>query len=89
MQLGFHLGLEQLEQSYPKSCCLYMGYAFLVGLSYLASVQEDVPSATEVCYAGVGANRAGVGALPSQRRRGRDCERGSQRVGAKTEMLSE
>ena len=44
MQLGLHVGPEQLEQGYVKSCCLYAGYIFLTGLPCLASVGEDAPS---------------------------------------------
>ena len=47
VQLGLHIGLEQLEQGYPKSSCLSVGYVLLAGLLCLASVEEDVPSPAE------------------------------------------
>ncbi|EDL99626.1 rCG37811 [Rattus norvegicus] len=31
----------------PKSCCLYVGYVLLAGLSGLASVGEEAPSFAE------------------------------------------
>lgn len=36
VQLGLHVGLEQLDRGYPKSCCLYMEYGLLAGLPCLA-----------------------------------------------------
>jgi hypothetical protein len=47
VQLGFHVGPDQLESGYPKSCCLSMGYVLLAGLLFRASVGEDMPSLTE------------------------------------------
>ena len=38
MQLGFHVGPEQLEQGLSQGCCLSVGYAYLAGMSCLASV---------------------------------------------------
>ena len=56
-----------------------MEYVPLTGLPCLASVGEDVPSSAVTSCARVeGMSRVGVGALPSQRRRGgrRDSVRG-------------
>jgi len=47
VQLGLHVGPEQLERGYPKSCYLSVGYVLLAGLPCLASVGEDVPSPAE------------------------------------------
>lgn len=61
--------LNNWSSGCPKSCCLYMGNAVLVGLPDLASVGKDVPSSAEASCARVG----GIprpGPLPSQRRRG-------------------
>ena len=38
VQLGLHMGPEQLDWIYPKSCSLYVGYVLLAGLAFLASV---------------------------------------------------
>ena len=48
MQLGLHVGPEQLERGYPKSCCLYVGYVLQVELLCLASGGEEVLSLQEV-----------------------------------------
>ena len=48
VQLGLHVGPEQLKRGYSKSCCLSMEYVLLAGLSHLASVGEDAPSLTEI-----------------------------------------
>jgi hypothetical protein len=47
VQLGLHMGPEQLDWIYPKSCCQSVGYVLLAGLPCLASVGEDVSSPTE------------------------------------------
>ena len=47
MQLGLHVGPEQLKRDYPKSCFLYVGYVLLAGLPCLASVGEEAPSLAE------------------------------------------
>ena len=58
---------EQLEKGYFISCCLYMGYVRLAGLSCLASVGEGAPSSRDLIYQGRGIHRV---LSPSQRRRG-------------------
>ena len=47
VQLGLHVGPEQLEWGYPKSCCPYIGYVLLAELPCVVSVEQDVPSPTE------------------------------------------
>ena len=44
VQLGLHVGPEQLEQELFQHCCLSVGYVLLARLPYRASVEEDVPS---------------------------------------------
>jgi hypothetical protein len=52
--LVFMWVLNNWSESYPKSCCLSVGYVLPAGLPLLASVGEDEPSLTEVCCARVG-----------------------------------
>ena len=47
MQLGLHVGPEQLKRDYPKSCCLYVGYVLLAGLPCLTSEGEEALSLTQ------------------------------------------
>jgi hypothetical protein len=47
-QLGLHVGPQQLEQVYPKSCYLYLTYVPVAGLPCLVSVGEEVPSFAEI-----------------------------------------
>ena len=47
MQLGLHVGPEQLEQGLSQELLLYVGYVLLAGLPCLASVGEDAPNLTE------------------------------------------
>jgi hypothetical protein len=42
------VGFEQLNGGYPKSCCLYVGYDILAGLSCLVSVGEEVSSIEKI-----------------------------------------
>jgi hypothetical protein len=51
VHLNLHVGPEQLEQGYPKSSCLSVGYVLLAGLPCLASVGEDAPRLTETLSA--------------------------------------
>jgi len=48
MQLGLHMGLEQLEWGYPKSFCMSVRYVLLAGLPCLASMGEDVLTELDV-----------------------------------------
>jgi hypothetical protein len=52
--LGLHVGPEQLDEGYPKSCCLYTRYVLLAGLPCLALVGKEVHSLTETLSARVG-----------------------------------
>jgi hypothetical protein len=55
VQLGLHVGPEQLEEGgYPNGFRLYMGYILLAEVPYLASVEEDVPSLVELVCQGQG-----------------------------------
>ena len=47
MQLGLHVGPEQLEQGLSQKLLPYVGYVLLAGLPCLASVGEEVPSIKE------------------------------------------
>ena len=48
MQLDLHVGPEHWSGPYPKSCCLFLGYALLQrGLPSLALVGEKAPSLAE------------------------------------------
>jgi hypothetical protein len=82
MQLGFHVGPEQLEQGCLKSCCLSVGYVLLDGLPCIASVRQNAHSLTEISCVRVGEYPEGG---PQRRRgwggRGRIVGGGSQEVG--------
>ena len=52
VQLGLHVGSEQLEWSLSQTCCLFVGYIPLSVLPCVASVEEEVPSLTEKCQGG-------------------------------------
>ena len=54
VQLGLHVGLEQLERGYPKSYCLFVGYVLLAGMPCLSSLGEEVLSLIETGSARVG-----------------------------------
>ena len=47
VQLGLHVGPEQLEQGYPKSGCMYMEY-IVAGLPCLASVGKEAPRLAKI-----------------------------------------
>ena len=48
MQLGLHVGPEQLERGYPKSYCLDVGYVVLAGMPCLPLLGEEAPLLAEV-----------------------------------------
>jgi hypothetical protein len=50
----FSCGPEQLNQSYPKICCLFIEYVLQAGQTSLVSVEEDATILTEHMYLGGG-----------------------------------
>ena len=48
VQLGLHVGPEQLERGYPKSYCLDVGYVVLAGMPCLPLLGEEAPLLAEV-----------------------------------------
>jgi hypothetical protein len=63
VQLGLHVGPEQLEQGLSQKLCLYMGYVFLAGLPCLASVGKEAPSSQRPEVPGWGGTQRGLHSL--------------------------
>jgi hypothetical protein len=77
MQLGLHVGPEQLEQGLSQKLLPYLGYV-LAGLPCLASLGDDVPRVEGYPEGGPPARRRRERVGGGKDCGGSDCARGSE-----------